>query len=241
MIGFDIFIYLLRSRNLNEPKHNYIKTNKMRIPPKRADFNLFFSFISSLLTSQQVLATYGQIKSDTNVLLYRLSRTCTRSFAATDLTKSFSCMLMSKAQNQTAPLELQQLSTLETLVVKLDVNYGPNMDASFNASSTNANKTIMVSSAQIVTFTCPFSGNPAPSYYWSVPAVSSNDSAASKYGAKQKQATSTGFYLSTQVYTVPSKYTGSVGSYVFECKAVVGGLVNQESDVIQFTLNVLRE
>ena len=195
-----------------------------------------------LMTPQSVLNTFSNGNGETNVLLYKLTKKCNKTFSQYDQTKSFTCTLVPTPQNGTAPIELQRFDAYESLIAKLDVNYGPDLDSSFNSSSNSYNKTIIASSSQLISFTCPFSGNPMPMFYWSVPAVSSNDSQTNmgkKTSLQQKQ--STGFYLSNQVYTVPSKYTGSVGSYVFECYARVTGLVDEDSNVIQFYLNVLRK
>jgi hypothetical protein len=196
----------------------------------------------TLMPNQEVVNTFSYTNGDTNVLLYKLTKTCNKTFSQYDKTKSFTCTLVPTLQNQTAPIELQTFEPYESIIVKLNVNYGPDIDPSFNSSMNSFNKTIIASSSQSISFTCPFSGNPMPMFYWSVPSVSSSNdtqSKSSKY--QQKQSSPTGFYLSTQVYTVPSKYTGTVGSYVFECYAAVGGLLNENSSVVQFYLNVLRK
>jgi hypothetical protein len=173
---------------------------------------------------------------DNNVLLYHLTKTCTKTFSKYDQAKSFSCQLIPKEQEAAqAPLELQQTQIFENLIVKVNVNYGPELDLlRYNSSQTMHNRTVTVDSVLAVIFTCPFKGNPSPNWYWSVPSVVMMNEGNETSGEANRQE----FYLTTQDYAVPSIYTSQVGSYVFECKAQVMGLVNEYSSVAQFTLNV---
>ena len=196
-------------------------------------FRLFCALLKS------VIDLFNYSNGENNVLLYKISKTCTQRFSRYDQTKSFTCMLMPTLQNETAPVELQQRGAYESLIIKLDINYGPETDPSFNLTSSNYNKTIVVGSSQIIAFTCPFSGNPTPNYYWRVASVSTDNQTNLNEKVNRRQLTQTnGFSLSTQAYTVPSNL--QIGAYVFECYAQVGGLINNSSAVVQFRLNVLR-
>ena len=196
----------------------------------------------------------------------RVSKTCARSFAKSELDAELKCDLVRQVAELPAPHEAQyqaQLSFLlrrnasssltpqvratsgdvyATRTQRLDVHYGPEFNAPAFAIF---NKTLIDGYSQPTTFTCPFSGNPAPAYYWRVASVlafnkSSSSSSSSSADARRPALTkSSEFALATREFTVPRNLT--TGQYVFECHAEVRGLTNNASQPLAFHLVVMRK
>lgn len=171
--------------------------------------------------------------SNYNMIFSKLSKSCSRTFGINDSNKKYSCLLNPTPISSTESVLYQYNQTYQTMSVVLDVQYGP--DATLPISPIPQsyyylfNKTIMIGSQ--TNFTCPFNGNPTPNYYWRVAYSSAN--------GNDSLSQSSDFSLSSQDYTISRNL--QVGSYIFECKAQVMGLVNNYSQTIQFSLNVIRK
>jgi hypothetical protein len=165
--------------------------------------------------------TFG-FSSSFNMIMTRMTKTCSRTFNGGYYPpKTYTCLINSIPSNNAV---YQPIATYQTLIYSLDVQYGPDPTRILQSY----NKTIMVGSQ--TNFSCPFIGNPTPNFYWRIaysPASNMNDSQ------------STDFSLGSQDYTVSRNL--QVGSYVFECKAQVLGLLNNFSEPVQFYLNVIRK
>lgn len=212
------------------------------IYPIAADLNIYSELngeectgsLGVQLVNTSAASVFKNSNENYNVLVYKLTKTCKRMFSKNELTRSFSCVLNPKNQN-TSAIELQKSTPYERLIVKLDINYGPDLTSTFTQS---LNKTIVVGSTTTVAFACPFVGNPEPNFFWRI--VSSDTDKLNKLDKTNKRIlTPTNFSLSSKEYTVPSNL--EVGTYVFECRAEVVGIINKISDPVQFYLNVIRK
>lgn len=174
-----------------------------------------------------------------NVLLKELSKNCTRTFTKQDLSKTYSCQL-NPLINSGEPNDYQQTKAYESLDIKLDVQYGPDPTLpleSIPPTSMNLfNKTQMIGENSNQKFVCPFIGNPSPIYYWRIVSVPTN---GTKSGPGTNTLTiSTEFQPSdSKEYTVPNDFR--VGSYSFECKAGVKGMIDRNSSVVRFNLKMI--
>jgi hypothetical protein len=162
-----------------------------------------------------------------NLVTVKLGKQCTRSFVKQEFGKSFSCMLDSVYDSQ-VPDELQTRKTYEKLVLKLDVQYGPDLQP-----GVSYNKTLIVNTNTMNSFSCPFTGNPDPIYYWRVADVKTNNQTKKE----KRLLTPTDFATSSKEYVIPNNL--QIGLYVFECKAQMQGLLNTTSQVVRFYLNVI--
>ena len=176
----------------------------------------------------------GQLfnQSTTNNLNFiRLSKTCQRTFSKQEANPSYSCYLNPIPLDANTPTVLQQTNTYEKLVTSVDINHGPD----YSPSSATFNKTLILGQGTVLT--CPFVGNPTPSYYWRVVSVNANN----QTGASNRRMLTPArdFSLSSQDYNIPKDL--QIGTYVFECKSFVAGLVNKESQTVQFHLSVIRK
>lgn len=214
-----------------------INVAKNDIYPLSAQFNLMSdSYGEECLGMSSNLIpinnTFGYV-SNYNLLLYTLNKSCGRTFSVQDNLKNYSCQLNPTPVSATETAQYQTTQMYSSMNVVLDVQYGPDATLPMNPIPQSYyylfNKTIMVGSQ--VNFTCPFMGNPMPNYYWRV--VDSNSNASSS------MTPTSDFSLSSQDYTVSRNL--QVGTYTFECKAQVLGLVNNFSQPIQFTLTVIRK
>jgi hypothetical protein len=162
-----------------------------------------------------------------NLVTVKLNKQCTRSFVKQEFGKSFSCMLDSVYDSQ-VPDGLQTRKTYEKLVLKLDVQYGPDLQP-----GVSYNKTLIVNTNTMNSFSCPFTGNPDPIYYWRVADVKTNNQTKKE----KRLLTPTDFATSSKEYVIPNNL--QIGLYVFECKAQMQGLLSTTSQVVRFYLNVI--
>ena len=185
------------------------------------------------MNSSMVQATFNGSNGGYNLLMSRLSKNCTRTFSIKDT--SYSCLLNPSQSNSTL---YKQPGPLETLNIKLDVQYGPDATLPLMPIPTSYaamfNKTKTVNDNLNTTFVCPFVGNPSPIYFWRVANVVLN-------GSDPKLVTltpSSAFSQSTSnTFVILNNL--QVGQYTFECKAQVAGIINQVSPTVQFNLNML--
>lgn len=186
------------------------------------------------LPDSAVQQNFNGANQNYKVLMYKLTKSCSRSFSKQEVNKGYTCSLM--PTNQTGPTRLTITRSYENLPVKLDVQYGPE----YVVSSTQIfNKTLIVGSSNLATFSCPFSGYPEPQYYWRVASVQINNQTSRMDKTDRRVLTKTDeFLLSSREYTIPSNL--QVGVYMFECKAQVLGIINQYSPRVSFYLTVLR-
>jgi hypothetical protein len=168
--------------------------------------------------------TSSGTSDNTNVILYKLTRKCTRSFSKSN--RNFKCELVPKMQR--VPMELQPTDAFDSAKLRLDVQY----PAEYTATSTHRfNHTIIVNTSVVAAFSCPFDGNPSPQYEWRVASVANKTA-----DEKRRRLDPTQFLSSSKEYTIPKDL--DVGVYAFECRAKTLGLVDQYSDVVKFYLDV---
>ena len=196
-----------------------------------------------LNSNYQSLTSSLNASSEFNVLTRTVSKNCSRAFTKQDLSKSYSCQLNPLDFSATDPLkDVLKASTYESLKINLDVQYGPDATVPLvntpSAYSNMFNKTQMVGDAVVKQkFVCPFIGNPAPLYYWRVVSVATNES--TKMSKLRLLTPTETFSISdSQEFPIPADL--QVGSYSFECKAKVQGIVMRESPVVSFNLNMIR-
>lgn len=183
-------------------------------------------------------------EDSTNVIFYKISKTCFRQFDKYDHNTEFKCELKSTNQSS-VPLELQPWDTYDQASLKLDVHYGPEL---VPTSPHHYNQTLIVGTNRLINFSCPYVANPDPEYFWRVAYVSynQNQSHIMKNGSPMIKDTrdrrrlgSTEFLSSGRDYSIPNNL--EIGTYVFECKAQSRGLiVNVTSDIAKFYLNIIR-
>lgn len=208
--------------------------------PFSAHFKLMADTYEDCLGQNSTLARFSSSIPNTsnyNLLYSRLNKTCLTKFSIQDSNKKYSCLLNPTPVSSTETASYQPTQTYQTFSATLDVQYGPDPTLPLNPIPKSYeylfNKTIMVGTQ--TNFTCPFNGNPTPNYYWRIVSSSVSGSAS----ANDSLSKSTDFSLSSQDYTISRNL--QVGSYVFECKAQVGGLVNNYSQTIQFSLTIIRK
>lgn len=189
------------------------------------------------LPQSSVSEVFNGSNYDTNVILFRLQKSCVRLFSKIEMNKSFTCVLAPK--NQSAPDELQRSTPYEKLPVKLDVQYGPEFALQ---QGQVFNRTLTVGSATTASFSCPYISNPEPNFYWRISSVTYNDAAATKPPTSDTDNSinrRTEFLLSSKEYTIPKNL--EIGLYELECKAEVLGLIRTTSEPTKFYLNVIRK
>lgn len=187
------------------------------------------------------LSTLTSANNKYNTIIKQLSKNCTRTFTKQDISRSYSCQL-NPIINNSNPASYEQTKTYESLNIKLDVQYGPDPNTPLNpipqSSFSLFNKTQMVGDVNVKQkFSCPFIGNPRPLFYWRV--VSANTNETTVDSKLRTLRVSDEFMLSdSQELPIPSDL--QVGSYVYECKAMVKGLIGKYSQVVTFNLKIIR-
>jgi hypothetical protein len=166
-----------------------------------------------------------------NLVLLQLTKNCTRSFKREEINTVYSCSLEPTAISPNENAQWQRNTTYERLDAVLDIHYGPNMDTT---PGIVFNKTLITGTAR-TSFKCPFNGNPTPIYFWRVSSVQFNNK--TKSTNKRLLTATNEFFQSTQEYTVPDNL--EVGTYEFECKAQVLGLINSTSAPVKFYLSII--
>jgi len=172
--------------------------------------------------AQSLIANWSSSMQRFNAIVASMSKSCAKRFVKGDVSKSFSCLFN--------PVDTsQQVGSFESVNVKLDVQYGPEL-----INGNGFNRTAAVNDQKNITFSCPFSGNPAPSFFWRVATVWFNNS-----DAKLVTLTPGGWSAasSSAQFTVQSNL--QVGYYSFECRAFVAGLVNSYSPNVTFYLEMM--
>lgn len=203
-----------------------------------------FRFHSCLEMNRSVENVSGKYKNklnissdDANVVVYKLTKTCTREFDKYDHNTNFQCELIPFMQSN-LPIELQPTVSYEKLKLLLDVNYGPEYT---QMSSYSFNQTALVSSNRFINFSCPFISNPDPIFYWRVAQVSYADNETSSINTSdnnlRRRLSETDFLQTGKEYSVPHNL--DIGQYVFECKAETLGLINNTSNPVKFYLNIV--
>jgi hypothetical protein len=176
---------------------------------------------------------YTNVSNDMyNLVLLQLSKNCTRSFKREEINTVYSCSLEPTPISPNENAQLQRNTTYERLDAVLDIHYGPNMDTT---PGLVFNKTLITGTTR-TSFKCPFNGNPTPVYFWRVSSVQINNKTTKSTNKRILTATSE-FFQSTQEYTVPDNL--EVGTYEFECKAQVLGLINSTSAPVKFYLSII--
>lgn len=212
--------------------------------PVSAQFNFISELYGEECMGNTDLSSASSVNSSSNfnVMKKTMSKNCTRTFTKQDLSKSYSCQL-NPIVSSTDPITYQQTKTYESLDIKLDVQYGPDQTLPLDPipfqSTSLFNKTQMVGDAAVKQkFICPFIGNPAPLYYWRVVSVATNESTKIDNKKLRLLTPSEEFSISdSQEFPVPSDL--QVGSYSFECKAKVQGMVMKFSPVVKFNLEMI--
>lgn len=213
--------------------------------PVSAQFNFISELYGEECMGNTDLSEASRVNSSSNfnVLKKTVSKNCTRTFTKQDLSKSYSCQL-NPIVSSTDPITYQQTKTYESLDIKLDVQYGPDQTLPLDPipvqSASLFNKTQMIGDAAVKQkFICPFIGNPAPLYYWRVVSVATNESTEIKNNKLRVLTPSEEFSISdSQEFPIPSDL--QVGSYSFECKAKVQGMIMKFSPVVSFNVQMIR-
>ena len=193
--------------------------------------------------SFSVLSNWASLSSgdNTNVVLYRLTKSCTRSFIKYENNAAFNCELVSKNQTN-VPAELQPTAAYDTLSFRLDLHYGPEQALLAQASLHQFNQTLVAGTSRLINFSCPFQSNPEPVFFWRVAYVSyNNESRVQRQSAPdgRRRLSTTEFLPSSKDYSIPSNL--DIGQYIFECKAQTLGLVNNASSPVRFYLSIIRK
>jgi hypothetical protein len=161
--------------------------------------------------------------------------------------------------------------TNEKTSIKLDIQYAPieqreqQPASSFFPSkasqilSTN-NITLISGTNKIINFTCPFMANPEPIFYWRIKNVNISSSPiltstqndldnqninkqvvnSPSQSIKMQMTSSNEFSQMRRDYTLQVASLDT-GLYTFECKSKVLGLVNHETQPIEFRLRIIRK
>ncbi|CAF0904317.1 unnamed protein product [Brachionus calyciflorus] len=174
--------------------------------------------------------TYLNMSSNVNIVLYKLSKKCEKTFYKNDLGKTFTCELKSK--NQSVPVELNRIGVLDSLISKLDVQYEPEMKLSSNQQ---LNKTLIAGQGVTAFFSCPFESNPSPQFEWRVKNVIYNSTDLAN--TKRLALAVNDFSRAEKEFPIPKDL--EIGFYQFECRAKVDGLVNKYSQIVTFNLNII--
>ncbi|CAF1015220.1 unnamed protein product [Brachionus calyciflorus] len=173
--------------------------------------------------------SYLNISSNVNIILYKLSKKCEKTFSSNDLT--FTCNLKSKIQSGPC-LELNKVRVLNSLVSYVDIQYEPEMILTPNEQ---LNKILIAGKVGSEFFTCPFESNRSLQFEWKIKKILNEKINWSD--EKDLFQTVNDFILAEKEFPISTNL--EIGVYQFECRAKVNGLINKYSQVVTFNLNII--